>query len=253
MQSSQVTIASFYSFTAIDNPEILLPKLLLIGKKKMLRGTCLIATEGVNGSISGSKEAVLFFIDEMKKLINPSEFILKLNYCDTQPFQKLKVKIKKEIIKLNVGDLNIQNSRGFYVEPKDWDRFVKDENVIMIDTRNNYEVEVGTFKGAINPNTENFTDFPNWVSNNLEKLQNKKIAMYCTGGVRCEKSTAYLKKLGFNDVYHLKGGILQYFEDTNNANNLWVGDGCFVFDDRRVVNTDLSPTEGYFLQRNLNS
>ncbi|WCR56667.1 MAG: hypothetical protein PG979_000724 [Rickettsia asembonensis] len=149
---------------------------------------------------------------------------------------------------MNVEDLNVDLFKGEYIEPKDWDEFITKQNVIVIDTRNDYEVEVGTFKSAINPNTKTFKQFPAWVQQNQELLKGKKIAMVCTGGIRCEKSTSLLKSIGYDEVYHLKGGILQYLEDTQNKNNLWQGE-CFVFDDRRAVVDDLSPAEGHWLQR----
>lgn len=232
MDNDKIAVLSFYSFTNLENLEILLPKILLIGKKRRIRGTILLALEGFNGSISGTKEEVNFLVDEIIKLTSAEDVNIKINYCDIHPFQKLKVKLKKEIIAMTVGDLDIANLKGEYIEPKDWDKFISQNNVVLIDTRNDYEVCVGTFKGAIDPKTETFKQFPKWVEQNKELLAGKKVAMFCTGGIRCEKSTAYLKKLGFNDVYHLKGGILQYLEVTHNRNRLWQGE-CFVFDDRR--------------------
>ncbi|WP_367364465.1 rhodanese-like domain-containing protein [Candidatus Tisiphia endosymbiont of Nedyus quadrimaculatus] len=245
---SKIAVLSFYSFTNLENLEILLPKILLIGKKRRIRGTILLAPEGFNGSISGTKEEVNFLVDEIIKLTSAEDVNIKINYCDIHPFQKLKVKLKKEIIAMTVGDIDIANLKGEYIEPKDWDKFISQNNVVLVDTRNDYEVCVGTFKGAIDPKTETFKQFPKWVEQNKELLAGKKVAMFCTGGIRCEKSTAYLKKLGFNDVYHLKGGILQYLEVTHNRNRLWQGE-CFVFDDRRAVASDLSPAEGHWLER----
>lgn len=216
---SKIAVLSFYSFTNLENLEILLPKILLIGKKRRIRGTILLALEGFNGSISGTKEEVNFLVDEIIKLTSAEDVNIKINYCDIHPFQKLKVKLKKEIIAMTVGDIDIANLKGEYIEPKDWDKFISQNNVVLVDTRNDYEV--GTFKGAIDPKTETFKQFPKWVEQNKELLAGKKVAMFCTGGIRCEKSTAYLKKLGFNDVYHLKGGILQYLEVTHNRNRLW--------------------------------
>lgn len=244
----KIAVLSFYSFTNLENLEILLPKILLIGKKRRIRGTILLAPEGFNGSISGTKEEVNFLVDEIIKLTSAEDVNIKINYCDIHPFQKLKVKLKKEIIAMTVGDLDIANLKGEYIEPKDWDKFISQNNVVLVDTRNDYEVCVGTFKGAIDPKTETFKQFPKWVEQNKELLAGKKVAMFCTGGIRCEKSTAYLKTLGFNDVYHLKGGILQYLEVTHNRNRLWQGE-CFVFDDRRSVASDLSPAEGHWLER----
>ncbi len=244
----KISVLSFYSFTKLENLEVLLPKILYLGKKRGVRGTILLAPEGFNGSISGAKEQVNFLLDEIISLTLAEDVNIKINYCDIHPFQKLRIKLKKEIIAMAVGDIDIANLKGEYIEAKDWDKFISQNNVVVIDTRNDYEVCIGTFKGAIDPKTETFKQFPKWVEQNKDLLVGKKIAMYCTGGIRCEKSTAYLKKLGFNDVYHLKGGILQYLEDTHNHSNLWQGE-CFVFDDRRAVASDLSPAEGHWLQR----
>lgn len=233
----KIVILSFYSFVDIENCEILLPKILLIGKKKRIKGTILLASEGFNGSISGNKEDVMLLLNEIIKLTSAININVKVNYADIHPFQKLKVKLKKEIITMGVGSLNIDELRGKYINTHDWDNFIMTDDVIVIDTRNDYEVETGCFKNAINPKTISFREFPNWAKNNLHLLQNKKVAMYCTGGIRCEKSTSYLKQLGFDQVYHLKGGILQYLEDTKNKNNLWKGQ-CFVFDDRITVSTE---------------
>lgn len=249
MNNDLIAILSFYSFTNIENLEILWQKVLLHGKKKYVKGTILLAKEGFNGSISGTLENVRFLVDEIIKLTNTSEVNVKINYGRQHPFQKLKVRLKKEIIAMQADELNIENLRGDYIESKDWDSFITRNDVVTIDTRNDYEVEIGTFKGAINPKTDTFKQFPKWAEQNSLLLKGKKIAMFCTGGIRCEKSTAYLKNLGFEQVYHLKGGILQYLEDTKNANNLWQGK-CFVFDDRRAVDSDLSPVEGYWLERN---
>lgn len=236
-----IDIVSFYSFTNIDDPEILIPKMLLIAKKKMVRGTILIAKEGFNGTISGTKESTSIVLDKLIKLTNAQDITIKTNYDEEHPFQKMKVKLKKEIISMGVTDLDVLSLKGEYIESKDWDNFISKEDVILIDTRNSYEVEVGTFEKAINPFTETFREFPKWVEENKEILEGKKIAMTCTGGVRCEKSTAYLKSLGYNDVYHLKGGILQYLEDTKNVNHKWHGE-CFVFDDRFAVDDYLAPS-----------
>ena len=142
------------------------------------------------------------------------EISVKVNYCDKQPFTKVKVKLKKEIVALKYSDLDVENLKGEYIETKDWDDFIKSDDVITIDTRNNYEVKVGTFEGSVDPKTETFREFPEWTKQNLDMLKDKKVAMFCTGGIRCEKSTALLKDMGVKEVFHLKGGILQYLEDT---------------------------------------
>ena len=239
-----IAVLSFYCFTNIEQPEMLMPGILLIGKKKSIHGTVLLAEEGFNGSISGPKEdvdLVLAEIIRLAKVQNPdTEVNTKYNYCLEHPFMKLKVKIKPEIVTLGFGKLDVNGQKGEYIEPEEWDDFISREDVVLVDTRNDYEVEAGTFEGAIDPKTANFREFPEWAKENLADFEGKKLAMCCTGGIRCEKSTALMKALGVEEVYHLKGGILQYLEDTLNKNAKWKGD-CFVFDDRRAVDQELKP------------
>jgi UPF0176 protein len=248
MTEQKIAVVSFYSFVNIPDIEILMPKLILIAKKKSLRGTILLAKEGFNGSISGEKEYADMLISELSSLTKAEDVSSKTNYCDQHPFHKFKVKFKKEIVALGAGEIDVQSMKGEYIEPQDWDEFISRDDVILVDTRNDYEVEIGTFEGAINPFTYTFKEFPEWASKNKNLLEGKKIAMCCTGGIRCEKSTAYMKMLGYNEVYHLKGGILQYIEDTKNPNGKWKGE-CFVFDDRRAVDGELAPAEGYWISR----
>ena len=248
MHKDQIAIVSFYSFVPVEDIETLMPKILLIGKKKYLKGTVLIAKEGVNGSVSGTRENTKYFIDELINLTNSTDMSIKFNYADSHPFKKFKVKLKKEIVALGVGDIDVNKMKGEYINPEDWDDFIKRDDVVLVDTRNDYEVEIGTFEKAINPKTETFKDFPKWVDENKELFKGKKIAMCCTGGIRCEKSTAFMKMLGYQDVYHLKGGILQYIEDKKEENSTWKGD-CFVFDDRRSVDEALAPSEGMWYKR----
>jgi len=248
IDNNLIAVVSFYCFVSIDQPELLIPKILLTGKKKSVRGTILLSEEGFNGALSASAGSVQLVIDQLIKLTYATFVNIKTNYCDKHPFHKLKVKLKPEIVALNAGKIDINTLKGEYIETKQWDDFITRIDVVVVDTRNDYEVEIGTFKGAIDPKTETFKQFPAWVEKNKHLLEGKKIAMCCTGGIRCEKSTAYLKQLGFTEVYHLKGGILQYLEDTANPNGLWQGE-CFVFDDRRAVAKDLSPAEGYWLDR----
>lgn len=221
---------------------MLIPKILLVGKKKSIRGTILLAKEGFNGSISGTVETTQILLKELISITGATEVNIKTNYDDIHPFHKLKVKLKPEIIAMGLGEMDVQNLKGDYIETKDWDKFIAGDNVVVVDTRNDYEVEVGTFEGAINPFTETFKQFPKWAQDNADMMKGKKVAMFCTGGVRCEKSTAYMKTLGFEEVYHLKGGILQYLEDTGNKDGKWQGE-CFVFDDRRAVDDELKPGE----------
>ncbi|MEY3197211.1 MAG: hypothetical protein RLZZ59_579 [Pseudomonadota bacterium] len=248
MHSDQIAVLSFYSFTNLPEPEMVMPRVLLIGKKKCVRGTILLAKEGFNGSLSGDEESCRFVINELAKIVEAKDVSIKVNYCDIHPFQKFKVKLKREIVALGAGDIDVEKMKGEYIDPADWDEFIARDDVILVDTRNDYEVSVGTFEKAVNPFTETFREFPDWVEKNKEIFDGKKIAMCCTGGIRCEKSTAFMKLLGYKDVYHLKGGILQYLEDTGNANGKWHGD-CFVFDDRRAVDDGLAPASGHWLVR----
>lgn len=251
--TDSVAVLSFYSFVNIPQPEILLPKILLITKKKYVRGTIILAKEGFNGSISSTTEEHLHLvIKALEELTNPTDISIKVNYCSTQPFSKIKVKLKNEIVSMKAGEIDVESLKGKYVETSDWDRFIQRSDVIVVDTRNSYEIKAGTFKGALDPHTESFREFPEWARNNTELFKNKKIAMFCTGGIRCEKSTAYMKTLGYEEVYHLKGGILQYLEDTKNENGVWEGN-CFVFDDRGAVDSDLLPSEGYWVQKGQNA
>ena len=153
---------------------------------------------------------------------------------------------------MKAGEIDVERLKGEYIETTDWDKLIQRSDVITVDTRNSYEVKAGTFEGALDPHTESFREFPEWAKNNAKLFKNKKIAMFCTGGIRCEKSTAYMKALGYDEVYHLKGGILQYLEDTKNKNGVWKGN-CFVFDDRGAVDSDLLPTEGYWVQKGQNA
>ncbi|MDX2050557.1 MAG: rhodanese domain-containing protein [Rickettsiaceae bacterium] len=235
-----IAVLSFYSFVNISTPEILMSKILANAMRKSIKGTILIATEGINGSISGKFQHLEYLLSFLKSIVPGADIIHKFNYTPQHPFSKLKVKLKKEIVTMGLEELDVKGLKGEYIEPKDWDEAILDKNAIVIDTRNNYEVAVGSFEGAINPQTDTFRDFPRWSEDNLELLQNKKILMFCTGGIRCEKSTAYLKLRGIKNVYHLKGGILQYLEDTGNKNKLWHGE-CFVFDERVSVDEELAP------------
>ena len=235
---TQTIVTTFYHFITFPEVETLKEPLLEFCKEQGLKGTILIAREGINSTISGSREA----IDNLYQyLINPLG-IKKLSYKESlhkeQPFHKMKVNLKKEIVALGIEDLDVEGLRGQYIKPQDWDDFIAQEDVMVIDTRNKYEILLGTFDRAIDPRTDNFRQFPKWTEKNLSKVDKaKKIAMFCTGGVRCEKSTAYLKSKGFENVYHLEGGILKYFEDTEAKT--WHG-SCFVFDDRVALNHNLA-------------
>ena len=231
-------ICALYKFTRLDDFESIQLPLKTYLDSLSIRGTLLLAREGINGTISGSKvdlEKVLNYLQSDSRFLG-LEF--KYSFSNKIPFKRLKVKLKKEIVTMGLVEIDPTHSAGTYVKPKDWNELINDPEVVLIDTRNNYEYEIGSFKGAINPNTETFREFPSFTENSLEKYRNKKIAMFCTGGIRCEKSTAYLKSKGYENVFHLQGGILKYLEDVGENESLWEGE-CFVFDDRVAVKHNL--------------
>jgi UPF0176 protein len=203
-----------------------------------VRGTLLLANEGINGTIAGARIAINNVLTWLRNDPRLSDIDVKESFTDTLPFNRAKVKLKKEIVTMGVEGIDPKGAVGTYVNPKDWNSLISDPDVILVDTRNDYEFKVGTFRNAINPNTESFREFPNYVRENLDPIKHKKVAMFCTGGIRCEKSTAFLKKQGFDEVYHLKGGILKYLEEVPPEETLWEGE-CFVFDERVTVNLQL--------------
>jgi UPF0176 protein len=233
-----LTICALYKFTRLDDFEAIQGPLKLFLDSLNIRGTLLLAREGVNGTIAGDNDSIMKSLDYLQKDKRLVGLEYKFSYSEKPPFKRLKVKLKKEIVTLGVSDIDPTFSSGTYVKPADWNELINDPDVVLIDTRNNYEFEIGSFKGSINPNTETFREFPAYTKNNLEKYRDKKIAMFCTGGIRCEKSTAYLKSKGFENVFHLQGGILKYLEEVKEDESLWEGE-CFVFDDRVAVKHNL--------------
>ena len=198
-----------------------------------IKGTILLAEEGINTSLCAEKNVLDAFLDYLGKDPRLANFTNIIdNPVETVPFKRMFIKLKKEIVNMGLGSFD--TPRGEYVSGEAWDQLIQQPDVVLVDTRNDFEVEMGTFKNAVDPKTTSFTEFPQWAKENLDPAKHKKVAMFCTGGIRCEKSTAYLKAQGFNEVYHLKGGILQYLADTKNKNGLWQGE-CFVFDDRRMA------------------
>lgn len=232
------TIAALYKFVELPNITDIKKDIVELLTSLKIKGTILLAAEGINGTIAGCdqniKKAKQWF-DE-KKLFKDLEY--KESYANSCPFYRLKVKVKAEIVTLRQSSVNPFKERGRYVDSKDWNELIQAEDVTVIDVRNAYETDIGSFKGAIKPQTNNFTEFPSFVQNNITD-KSKKIAMFCTGGIRCEKASAYMLTQGFSEVYNLKGGILQYLEDTNSEHSMWQGD-CFVFDQRVSVNSDLN-------------
>lgn len=235
---NNITVCALYKFVRLENFEKIKIPLLNVMEKNDVKGTLLLALEGINGTIAGSKtgiDNVLAFLNADERLAGVS---FKCSYHQENPFQRTKVKLKKEIVTMGVEGIDPNLTVGTYVKPKDWNALISDPEVLLIDTRNDYEIEIGTFENAVNPNTETFREFPEYVAKNLDKTKHKKVAMFCTGGIRCEKSTAYLKEQGFEDVYHLEGGVLKYLEEVPEQDTMWQGE-CFVFDGRVAVNHDL--------------
>lgn len=231
--AKKFVITTYYKFTQLDDPLSIRVKLLKFCIKNSIKGTILLAEEGINSTVTGTREAVDALYQFISTIPEFADMQYKESYADEIPFKRLKVKVRKEVVVFRMP-LDMKNV-GIHLDADAWDRMISGSNTVVIDTRNDYEVAFGTFKNATNPKTRNFTDLPDWVERNLSDVDRERpIAMFCTGGIRCEKSTAYMKKIGFKNVYHLKGGILQYLEDTKNRENLWQGK-CFVFDDRIIV------------------
>ena len=235
-------VVTFYKFFQIENTLEFQKSLKLIFENTGIKGTILVAHEGVNGTICGKVYDVNKILNQFWLIKDLTDLEPKYSLTDTMPFFRMKIKLKKEIVTLGIDNISPNKMVGHYVKPEDWNELIEDKNVLLIDTRNEYEVSIGSFENAVNPNIKNFREFPEWVSNNLlndkAKIKNKKIAMFCTGGIRCEKSTSYLKSIGFNEVYHLDGGILKYLEKTPEDKSKWNG-SCFVFDYRVSVKHDL--------------
>ena len=229
---SKYKIISFYKFINLENAQSLKTELLGFCNQYCIKGTIIIATEGINATLSADTNSIDKFCDYLKEFNLFRDMKFKISFAEILPFKKMKVKIKKEIVTFDVEELDL-SQKGDYLTTKEWDELMKKDDTIVIDTRNYYEYVMGTFKGAINPHIHHFTELPKWLKGNLKEGDKKKnIAMFCTGGIRCEKSTAYLKQLGFENVYHLKDGIIKYLEDNQkNPNSTWQGE-CFVFDDR---------------------
>ena len=227
-------VAALYKFVALPDYVALRDALYQHLVLNKVKGTLLLAEEGINGTICGTREG----IDAVRQWLDADGRFGGLSYkesfADEPAFYRTKVKLKTEIVTMGVPGVNPQHIVGTYVKGDDWNRLIEDPDTILIDTRNDYEVAIGTFKNAVNPNTTSFREFPQWAADNLDKAKHKKVAMFCTGGIRCEKSTAYLKEQGFDEVYHLDGGILKYLEEMPEDNSLWQGE-CFVFDQRVAV------------------
>ncbi len=237
-QSEAVCVCALYKFYALPNFTDYRDPLLEFLIKQQVKGTLLLAHEGINGTIAGAEQAIDKTIAYIAEHLGAGQFDTKKSFHQTTPFLRTKVKLKKEIVTMGVSDIDPQQHVGTYVEPSNWNALISDPDVLVIDTRNDYEYEIGSFQRAVNPETNNFRQFPDYVQSDIIPKKPKKVAMFCTGGIRCEKSTAYLKKQGIDDVYHLKGGILNYLKEVPEQDSLWYGE-CFVFDERVAVNHQL--------------
>jgi len=240
-----ICVAALYQFTRFADPACLQPPLAALCKAQGVRGTLLLAREGINGTIAGTQSGIAAVIDHIRTLPGCAALEVKYSTAPEMPFYRMKVRLKREIVTMGQPDIDPLSDVGHYVAPQDWNALISDPDTILIDTRNDYEVAIGTFAGAIDPKTPTFRDFPGWFRAERERLLAKrdgkppKVAMFCTGGIRCEKSTAFLKSEGVEDVYHLQGGILKYLETVPAQDSLWQGE-CFVFDHRVSVGHGLA-------------
>ena len=237
---SAIVVVALYKFVSLEDYQALRQPLLDTLMTNGVKGTLLLAREGINGTVAGPRDgmdAVLAWLRSDPRL---SDLDYKESLCDEMPFYRTKVKLKKEIVTLGVDGISPTKRVGTYVEPQDWNALISDPEVLLIDTRNDYEVSIGSFQGAVDPKTKTFREFPEYVKAHYDPTKHKKVAMFCTGGIRCEKASSYMLEEGFDEVFHLKGGILKYFEEVPAEQSMWDGE-CFVFDNRVAVRHDLAP------------
>jgi UPF0176 protein len=239
-----IQVAALYKFTPFPDPAALRAPLLVACEEVGVKGTLLLAHEGINGTIAGTDNAIAAVLDHIRSLPGCADTEVKFSHAPEMPFHRMKVRLKREIVTMGEPDIDPTASVGRYVDPQDWNALLEDPDTIVIDTRNDYEVAVGTFEGAVDPQTQSFRDFPHWFRTHREELLagKKRVAMFCTGGIRCEKSTSFLRSEGVKEVFHLKGGILKYLETVPEARSKWHGD-CFVFDERVTVRHGLATGE----------
>ncbi len=246
MKVEKFHIYSFYRFFNHTQKKISKKKLESFVSDKLVRGTILLADEGINGTVSGKKKDLDNLISLIRKIHRIRKLNIKINYCSFLPFNRIKIRLKKEIVSLGKGHLNIIKNNADLINPADWNNILKDEDTTIIDVRNKFEVDIGKFKNAHNPMTNSFRDFPKQLEE-MRLSKNKKIAIYCTGGIRCEKASAYMKKHGYKNIYQLRGGIINYlnYQNEKRTTNFWKGE-CFVFDERVTINKNLN--KGKYLQ-----
>lgn len=235
-------VAALYRFAPLDGLVDLRASLLDLCRERSIRGTLLLASEGINGTVAGSDDAIAALVEKIESIEGLAGLDVKYSRASEMPFHRMKVRLKKEIVTMGVPDVDPRRIVGTYVEPADWNELISDPETIVIDTRNEYEVAIGTFRGAVDPHTRSFREFPDWIENHRDELEGHKVAMFCTGGIRCEKATAYVKSLGIENVFHLRGGILKYLEEVPPEESLWQGE-CFVFDERVAVAHGLAEGE----------
>jgi UPF0176 protein len=232
--STPFRVAALYRFVRLEHYESLRAPLAAFCCGRGIKGTLLLAREGINGTVAGREAAIAELIAHLEAMPEFAGLDVKYSAATEMPFHRMKVRLKKEIVTMGVADIDPLTGAGAYVEPQDWNALISDPGTVVVDTRNDYEVRLGTFAGAIDPKTPSFRDFPDWVERHRNTLEGKKVAMFCTGGIRCEKATAYVRSLGIEEVFHLKGGILKYLEEVPAEESLWQGE-CFVFDERVSV------------------
>ncbi len=234
-------VAALYKFVALPDFEDLQAPIRAVCDDNQVKGTLLLASEGINGTIAGPEDGIRTVLAYLNNIPAFEGLVHKESWATEPPFPRMKVRLKKEIVTMGVPGIDPNKIVGTYVKPKDWNALISDPDVVVVDTRNDYEVAIGTFKGAMDPETKSFREFPAWAKDHESELRKpKKVAMFCTGGIRCEKSTAYMKEQGYDEVYHLEGGILKYLEEMPAEDSLWEGE-CFVFDDRVSVGHGLKP------------
>ena len=249
-QKGRYLVAAFYRFVTLPDYRVLRAWLQQECEELQLLGSIVLAGEGINGTVSGIEKDVCRLFENLQADERLRNLHYKESWADQPPFYRMKVRLKKEIVSLGIGGVDPGRRVGTYVPPQEWNALISREGVRVIDTRNHYEHKLGTFKGAEDPNTRSFRDFPQWVSGHLDPKSDRHIAMFCTGGIRCEKATSWLLSQGFQNVYHLDGGILNYLETVDVSESLWQGE-CFVFDNRVTVDHHLAEGDFELTQRHL--
>lgn len=248
MSTHKIVVVTFYKFVSLPDYRQMRVPLRDYCQRQGVRGSILLAEEGINATIAGERAGIEAVLAHLRADGRLADLTYKVSYCDEQPFGKMKVRLKREIVNLGVEGIDPNEMVGEYIAPQAWNDLIRQPDVVLVDTRNDYEVQLGTFEGALNPRIDAFGEFPQYVQRHLKPGEHKRVAMFCTGGIRCEKATAYLLRQGFEEVYHLEGGILKYLEEVPADESLWRGE-CFVFDERVTVDHALEPGVAPFCRR----